>query len=256
MRDKDRRVAGVCVSGGCGEHVAPSGQGLDDALAAIIEGQPDIADAACQRFLRYCGVWPDSLNDLVLAGRPAGTLDKVGQHIEALRAQLYGAIAGTQRPPRQIQRKAFKPEHLLSDCGHLPLLVAGTAASSKFHTISAALHGGFQDTRPPTVLSCHADVAAEHWEDAMHTLSRRAALAGLAFFALWPGPADAQEPTLKIVFPFSAGSSADAVARMLADHLQKRLARPVIVENRPGAGARIGLRAVKDAAPDGATLLL
>jgi len=89
----------------------------------------------------------------------------------------------------------------------------------------------------------------------MHTLSRRAALAGLAFFALWPGPADAQEPTLKIVFPFSAGSSADAVARMLADHLQKSLARPVIVENRPGAGARIGLRAVKEAAPDGATLL-
>jgi tripartite-type tricarboxylate transporter receptor subunit TctC len=42
---------------------------------------------------------------------------------------------------------------------------------------------------------------------------------------------------------------------MLADHLQKSLGRPVIVENRPGAGGRIGLRAVKEAAPDGATLL-
>jgi tripartite-type tricarboxylate transporter receptor subunit TctC len=89
----------------------------------------------------------------------------------------------------------------------------------------------------------------------MPTLSRRTALAGLAFFALWPGPADAQEQTLKIVFPYPAGSSADAVARMLADHLQKSLARAVIVENRPGAGGRIGLRAVKEAAPDGATLL-
>src|SRR5262245_41158526 len=64
-----------------------------------------------------------------------------------------------------------------------------------------------------------------------------------------------QEQTLKIVFPFSAGSSADAVARMLADHMQKSLGRPVIVENRSGAGGRIGVRAVKEAAPDGATLL-
>jgi tripartite-type tricarboxylate transporter receptor subunit TctC len=93
------------------------------------------------------------------------------------------------------------------------------------------------------------------WEDAMHTVLRQAALAGLAFFYLWPGPVGAQEQTLKIVFPFSAGSSSDAVARMLADHLQKSLGRAVIVENRLGAGGRIGLRAVKEAAPDGATLL-
>ena len=71
----------------------------------------------------------------------------------------------------------------------------------------------------------------------MHTVSRRAALAGLAFFALWPGPAGAQEQTLKIVFPFAAGGSTDAVARMLADHMQKSLGRAVIVENRRRAPA-------------------
>ena len=65
----------------------------------------------------------------------------------------------------------------------------------------------------------------------MHTLSRRVVWAGLALAALWPGPASAQDQTLKIVFPFSAGSSADSVARMLADHMQKSLGRPVIVEN-------------------------
>jgi tripartite-type tricarboxylate transporter receptor subunit TctC len=89
----------------------------------------------------------------------------------------------------------------------------------------------------------------------MHTLSRRVVWAGLALAALWPGPASAQEQTLKIVFAFSAGSSADSVARMLADHIQKRLGRPVIVENRTGAGGRVGARAVKEAAPDGATVL-
>src|SRR6185312_12057460 len=92
--------------------------------------------------------------------------------------------------------------------------------------------------------------------DAMHTVSRRAALAALVFFGLWPGPAGAQEQTLKIVYPYPAGGSGDAVARMLADHLQKSLGRAVIVENRSGAGGRVGLRAVKEAAPDGATLLL
>jgi tripartite-type tricarboxylate transporter receptor subunit TctC len=89
----------------------------------------------------------------------------------------------------------------------------------------------------------------------MHSLSRRAALIGLALAALWPDQAGSQEQTLKIVFPFGAGGSADAVARMIAEHMQKSLSRPVIVENRPGAGGRIGARAVKDAAPDGATLL-
>src|SRR5262245_50138510 len=93
------------------------------------------------------------------------------------------------------------------------------------------------------------------WGDAMHTVSRRAALAGIALFALWPGPAGAQDQTLKIVFPFAAGGSTDAVARLLADHMQKSLGRAVIVEDRPGAGGRIGLRAVKEAPPDGATLL-
>jgi tripartite-type tricarboxylate transporter receptor subunit TctC len=89
----------------------------------------------------------------------------------------------------------------------------------------------------------------------MHTLSRRLVWSGLALAALWPVAAGAQEQTLKIVFPFSAGSSADSVARMLADHMQKSLGRPVIVENRTGAGGRVGARAVKEAAPDGATLL-
>jgi tripartite-type tricarboxylate transporter receptor subunit TctC len=60
---------------------------------------------------------------------------------------------------------------------------------------------------------------------------------------------------LRIVFPFSAGGAADSVARLIAEHLQNSLGGPVIVENIPGAGGRIGARAVKDAAPNGTTLL-
>jgi tripartite-type tricarboxylate transporter receptor subunit TctC len=65
----------------------------------------------------------------------------------------------------------------------------------------------------------------------------------------------ASEQTLKIVFPFQAGTSSDAVARLVAEHLQKSLGRPVIVENKVGAGGRIAALTVKNAQPDGSTLL-
>ncbi len=71
-------------------------------------------------------------------------------------------------------------------------------------------------------------------------------------------PASAQlgEQPIRIVFPFAAGGSGDALTRLIADKMRVELDRPVIVENRTGAGGRIGVQAVKNAAPDGSTLLL
>jgi tripartite-type tricarboxylate transporter receptor subunit TctC len=89
----------------------------------------------------------------------------------------------------------------------------------------------------------------------MNKLLARAALAGLATFALAAGPALAQDQALKIVYPFPAGGSGDAIVRMIADHLGQSLARPVVVENKTGAGGRIGAQAVKEAPPDGNTIL-
>lgn len=88
----------------------------------------------------------------------------------------------------------------------------------------------------------------------MQTHSRRAVLAGLAA-SLVSHPAAAQDQTLRIVFPFSAGGAADGIARLIADHLRNSLGRPVIVENIVGAGGRIGARAVKDAPPNGTKIL-
>jgi tripartite-type tricarboxylate transporter receptor subunit TctC len=62
-------------------------------------------------------------------------------------------------------------------------------------------------------------------------------------------------PNIRIIFPFPAGGSGDATVRLLADQLQTRLGQPVIVENRVGAAGRIGVVAVKNADPDGTTLL-
>lgn len=89
----------------------------------------------------------------------------------------------------------------------------------------------------------------------MTVAARRVVLTGLACSALLALPAGAQSRTLRIVYPFPAGGAGDAVVRGLADHLQTSLGRPVIVENKTGAGGRIGAQAVKDAPADGSVLL-
>ena len=59
----------------------------------------------------------------------------------------------------------------------------------------------------------------------------------------------------RIVFPFAAGGQGDALARLMAEGLRQPLGRSFIVENRTGAGGRIGVQSVKPAAADGSVLL-
>ena len=89
----------------------------------------------------------------------------------------------------------------------------------------------------------------------MQTLSRRSLLAGPIAIAFASVPAQAQDNTLRIVFPFAAGGSGDAVIRIIAEELQKNLGVSVIVENKAGAGGRIGAVAVKNSPRTGLTLL-
>lgn len=69
-------------------------------------------------------------------------------------------------------------------------------------------------------------------------------------------PAQASGGTLRVIYGFAAGGSADAAARVVADRLGAVLGVSAIVENRAGASGRIGTRAVITAAPDGNTLLM
>ena len=59
-----------------------------------------------------------------------------------------------------------------------------------------------------------------------------------------------------IVVPFPAGGSSDMVGRALAQNMTETLGQPVVVDNKPGATGAIGAAAVKNAAPDGYTLLV
>ncbi len=72
-------------------------------------------------------------------------------------------------------------------------------------------------------------------------------------------PAQAQTyPTrpIRLISPFAAGGANDVLARLLGVRLADRLAGSVVVENRPGAGAVIGLTALARSVPDGYTLAL
>lgn len=103
-------------------------------------------------------------------------------------------------------------------------------------------------------------------------LGRSTALAAWCGQALWPRAArliaalvvtavvhtvaGAQAPKpVRIVVPFPAGGVTDLAARAVAERMAHALAQPVIVENRPGGGSRIGSGTVMRATPDGATLL-
>ena len=60
---------------------------------------------------------------------------------------------------------------------------------------------------------------------------------------------------IRIVTPFQPGGGLDVVARMLASDLGSALGQQIVVDNRSGASGNIGTELVKNAAPDGYTLL-
>jgi tripartite-type tricarboxylate transporter receptor subunit TctC len=61
---------------------------------------------------------------------------------------------------------------------------------------------------------------------------------------------------IKVVVPYAAGGAVDIVARTIGQPLSEALKQPVIVDNRPGASANIGMELVAKATPDGYTLLM
>ena len=82
-------------------------------------------------------------------------------------------------------------------------------------------------------------------------------VAGLSLMSAQPVHAENYpNRTIRIVVPFSAGGPTDVAARLVAQSLTSKLNANVIVENRAGAGGRIGAQVVATADADGYTLLL
>ena len=72
-----------------------------------------------------------------------------------------------------------------------------------------------------------------------------------------PGLALSQDARpIRVLVGFPPGGSTDIVARIMSDKMRELLGRPVIVENRPGNGGQVAAIQLKNAVPDGTTLML
>jgi tripartite-type tricarboxylate transporter receptor subunit TctC len=61
---------------------------------------------------------------------------------------------------------------------------------------------------------------------------------------------------VRLIVPYGAGSAPDVIARIVAEEIAPQLGQPIVVENRLGAGGKIGTETAAKAPPDGYTLLL
>ena len=86
-------------------------------------------------------------------------------------------------------------------------------------------------------------------------MKRSACLAALLLCLAAPhAHADYPERAITLIVPAAAGGNADITARLIGQEMSRLLGQPVVVENRVGAGGRIGTQAVVRAPADGYTI--
>ncbi len=91
----------------------------------------------------------------------------------------------------------------------------------------------------------------------MHIDRRRLLLGAMAAAAAGEGRAQAWPARpLRLLVGYTAGGAVDVVARTVAQPMAAALGQPIVVENKPGAGTNIAMRALIDSPPDGYTLML
>jgi tripartite-type tricarboxylate transporter receptor subunit TctC len=88
-------------------------------------------------------------------------------------------------------------------------------------------------------------------------MKRRTLLASLSVALALTGPALAQnDRPLRVIVGFPAGVSVDVVTRIIGEKMKDELKRPIVIDNRGGAGGRLAAELLKGAAPDGNTVMV
>ena len=94
----------------------------------------------------------------------------------------------------------------------------------------------------------------------MNKLTRRTFVTGSAALLSAPATRTGAQSTwparpIRIVVPYPAGGQTDGIARAFGDYLARQVGKPVIIENKAGAGGVIGVSDAKRAEADGTTIL-
>ena len=89
----------------------------------------------------------------------------------------------------------------------------------------------------------------------MRRMARRV-LAALFCFALPAAAAEYPDHPVRMIVPFTPAGATDLLGRLVGERLGEKLGQPVIIDNRPGAGANLGAGLAAHAPPDGYTLLM
>ena len=79
----------------------------------------------------------------------------------------------------------------------------------------------------------------------------------IGVLSLWPATALTQaypSKPIRIIVPFPAGGGVDYIGRLVGKGMSERLGQQVVIDNRPGANAILGLEVLKTAPPDGYTI--
>lgn len=79
---------------------------------------------------------------------------------------------------------------------------------------------------------------------------------GLQIGALAQDVASYPNKPINLIVPYGAGGGTDAFARVLSEHIAKKLGQPLIIENKPGAAATLGVLQMTRAKPDGYNLTM
>ena len=90
----------------------------------------------------------------------------------------------------------------------------------------------------------------------LRQFSQRLLIAGILTLACLDASAQSTRAPVRMISGFPPGGNVDILARVFAERLSEALARPVVVEIRPGAAGQMGREAVKSASPDGNPLVL
>ena len=109
--DCDGRIPTLVAREQAGKQITTPGNGLHDAMAAILQDFTDISDALDKQIVRYGNSGPDLMEQFLFRDRPPRVFCQIAQYLHRLRPKRERAPVAFKRPAVRIKRECLKLEH-------------------------------------------------------------------------------------------------------------------------------------------------